>query len=132
MKLITRDTDYAIRALCYIAGGKKAIVSAAELVEALQVPRPFLRKLLQVLNREKVLVSYKGKGGGFALAKPCERIQVADLIEIFQGQFSLNECYLKKALCPNRGSCSLRKKIMAIENNVLIGIKAITIASLLS
>ncbi|MCX5702041.1 MAG: hypothetical protein NTW64_03570 [Candidatus Omnitrophica bacterium] len=44
MKLITRDTDYAIRALCYIAKNKNEIISVRELVTKLKIPRPFLRK----------------------------------------------------------------------------------------
>ena len=64
MKLITKDTDYALKALCYIAKSSKEIISVKELVKCLDVPNPFLRKVLQVLNRHKLLRSYKGKGGG--------------------------------------------------------------------
>ena len=63
MKLITRDTDYALRAICYIAKQEK-IVSVNELVKVLGVPRPFMRKILQRLSQEKILVSYKGEGRG--------------------------------------------------------------------
>ena len=55
MKLITRDTDYAIRALCFIARFKKKIVSVSELVKVLKIPRPFLRKILQTLNKKRIL-----------------------------------------------------------------------------
>ena len=65
MKLITRDTDYAVRALCFIGQRQKRLISASELVANLKIPRPFLRKILQTLNREGILNSYKGKGGGF-------------------------------------------------------------------
>lgn len=131
MKLITRDTDYAIRALCYIAKKNKEIVTSGELVSELNIPRPFLRKLLQILNKNKVLISYKGKGGGFILNKPADRIFVIDLITIFQGALSLNECFFRKELCSRRNSCTLRKKIRVIEKNMLSEIKNITLASLL-
>lgn len=65
MKLITRDTDYAIRALCFITIGRKEIIPVRELVENLKVPRPFLGKLLQILNKKRLLKSYKGLGGIF-------------------------------------------------------------------
>ena len=62
MKLITRDTDYAIRALCFIAKEQDTI-SVAQLVNRMRMPRSFLRKLLQVLSSKGILVSIKGKGG---------------------------------------------------------------------
>jgi len=131
MKLITRDTDYVLRAVCFIAKAKAKVVSVAELVNKLKIPRPFLRKLLQILNKERVLVSHKGLGGGFLLAKPANKIFLLDLITIFQGKLRLNECFFKKMPCPHTGSCILRKKINNIEKYVISQLKEITVASLL-
>jgi len=130
MKLITRDTDYALRALCFIAKRKDKIVPVPELVAELKIPRPFLRKILQVLNKKRILKSYKGQGGGFLLAVPANRIFLVDLIGIFQGPFRLNECFLKKMACPDTKTCALRKKIDNIERGVITGLKSITLASL--
>ncbi len=130
MKLITRDTDYAVRALCFIAGSKKNRVSVGELVKTLKIPMPFLRKLLQILNKKKLLKSYKGQGGGFALAKPHDKILLTDLMKIFQGSLKLNECVFKKQVCPNIKTCKLKKKIDKIEKYVISELKAITLACL--
>jgi len=127
MKLITRDTDYAIRALMYIAGSKEKIVSVSELVKGLKVPRPFLRKNLQVLDRKGILKSYRGKGGGFRLALAPGRIFILDLIRIFQGPFRLNECFLKKHVCPNTKTCALKKKIDQIEKYVIRELESINL-----
>ena len=131
MKLITRDTDYAIRALGFIAKYKNKIVPASQLVKALKIPRPFLRKLLQRLNREGILKSYRGSGGGFLLAKPGNKINIIDLIKIFQGELKLNECLFKKSICPNIKTCVLRKKINNIEKYVISQLKPISISTLL-
>ncbi len=131
MKLITRNTDYALRAVCFIAKKKNKIVSVPELVKALKIPRPFLRKLLQVLNKEGILRSHKGLGGGFLLGRPANRILLVDLIKVFQGKLKLNECFLKKMPCPSTGTCILRKKIINIERYVIRELDSITIASLL-
>lgn len=130
MKLITRNTDYAMRALCYIAAQKKDSVAVTEMVAALKMPKPFLRKLLQTLSSEGILLSFRGQGGGFALAKEPGDIPLTELIRIFQGSIELNECIFKKRLCPNRGSCSLKFEMDAIERDVLKRLKGITIASL--
>jgi len=130
MKLITRNTDYAVRAICYIAKHDK-VVAAPELVRALGVPQPFMRKILQQLNKEKILVSYKGKAGGFKLRLSPEKIFIVQIMRIFQGKVGLNGCFLKKNICPNKGRCILRKKIHVIENNVLSQLRQINIASLI-
>lgn len=132
MKLITRDTDYAIRALVFIASHKNKIISASHLVQELKIPRPFLRKILQILHKKGVLISYKGQGGGFLLATSPDKIFLTDLIEIFQGPLKINECIFKRKICPNRNACLLRRKISSIEKQVLSGLRVITLASLLN
>ncbi len=131
MKLITRDTDYAVRALCFIAKCEKEIIPVSELNRNLRIPRPFLRKILQILNKEGILRSYKGKGGGFMLALAPNKIFLADLIEIFQGSLRLNECIFKKRICPDIKICKLKKRIDAIQKYVISGLKDITLVSLL-
>ena len=131
MKLITRNTDYALRALCFIAQHQGKIVTVTDLVKELGIPRPFLRKILQTLNKKKLLKSVKGKGGGFLLAKSTDKIFLTDLMRIFQGRLSLNDCLLKKLICPHTRSCWLRKKILRIEDYVFNELGSVTLTSLL-
>ena len=131
MKLITRDIDYAVRALCYMARKREDVISVTELVKNLNIPRQFLRKILQILKRNRMLRSYKGIGGGFTLALPAEKIELVELIKIFQGPFTLNECFFKKVACPSVQMCRLKKKIDAVEKYVMSELKSITITSLL-
>jgi Rrf2 family protein len=131
MKLITRDTDYAVRALCYITRHKRRVISVTELSQSLGVPKPFLRKLLQRLSRRGIVSSYKGRQGGFALAAQAGNIRLTDLIEIFQGNIRLNVCLLKKKPCPGvRQRCPLHKELDSIERHVVGKLRRLTIASL--
>lgn len=129
MKLLTRNTDYALRAICYIAK-QDQIVTVTQLVKALGVPRPFMRKILQQLSKNKILESYKGQRGGFKLTSLPERIFIIQIMRIFQGQVGLNGCFLKKSICPDREKCLLRKKIHVIEDSVIRQLRQINIASL--
>ncbi len=131
MKLITRDTDYALRALSFIAEQDEKIVTVSELVKELKIPRPFLRKILQLLNKKGVLKSHRGIGGGFLLTKPADKIFLVDLMEIFQGPLSLNECLFKKIVCPNMNKCALRKRVDKIEEQVALELETVSIASLM-
>jgi len=131
MKLITRDTDYALRAICYIAKKDKGVVSVNQLVANLKMPRPFLRKILQRLNKQGILRSSKGANGGFIINTPPGRIFLTDLIKIFQGPLKLNECFFRKKACPNKNKCKLREIITGIEDDLLRRLKKISIRTLL-
>ena len=130
MKLITRDTDYAIRALSCIAGTDNGKAAVSDLVKNLEIPRPFLRKILQVLTKKGFLKSFKGKGGGFALTKKPDKINVFQLIEAFQGSFQLSEHVLKGKNCPRVKTCYLKKRMDKIEKDVINELKSVTIKSM--
>jgi len=131
MKIMTRDTDYAVRALCYIAGKKEGVIPVSDLVEALEIPRPFLRKLLQTLQKEGLLESYKGKGGGFVLKATPRNISLLDLIEIFQGPVQINEHIFKKEKCYHTNTCKLKKRIDIAQRHFIEELKSINIAQLI-
>lgn len=131
MSLITRNTDYAVRAILYIAKSSYKVVSTAELHEELKLPRPFMRKIFQKLQTEGILFSRKGNSGGFSLAKSTDDIFLLDIMKIFQGDFNFIECLLNKDICPNIKTCPMRRKIKKIENKVLKELEKINITSLL-
>ena len=129
MKLVTRDSDYAIRALIEIARRRPGVVTAGELVKSTGIPRPFLRKILQVLNKNGIVKSFKGRGGGFTAGSG--ETAISDVMAAFQGRLSLLDCTFKKKACSRRGRCGLRKRLEKIESRVLKELDAITISSLL-
>ena len=99
MKLLTRNTDYGIRALCFIAKAKDKIVPVPELVKALRIPKPFLRKILQLLTKNGFVKSYKGMGGGFSLAipaslprltAPAKYSMISSIKDIYRGFFCID------------------------------------------
>lgn len=132
MRLINRNTDYAIRALNYIAGKKGRIVSVSEIARKLKIPHAFLRKILQILQKKGLLRSFEGKNGGFALARSKDKILLVDLIKIFQGSVKFADCLFKKRICSDVRHCLLKKKIERIEHLVDAELKTVTMASLSS
>ncbi|MFC1590326.1 RrF2 family transcriptional regulator [Candidatus Omnitrophota bacterium] len=131
MKLITRDTDYAIKALCCIAKRKETVVSVKDIVGCTRMPRPFSRKILQRLNKKRLLKSYRGLGGGFKLAVSPGSISLLDLIEIFQGRLSLNEHKFKGRQCPEIKACPLKRRLDLIDEHVRAELRGITISKLI-
>ncbi len=128
--LIARSTDYAVRALKYLAE-KNQETSAAELTRELKIPWPFMRKIMQSLGKHGLVASRKGPGGGFLLAKAPEKIKLTGLVNIFQGPVCLNECIFKKKICPNRKTCYLSKKLGEIEEHAFLVLDRITLKEII-
>jgi Rrf2 family protein len=130
LKFINRDTHYAIRALTAMAEDGLEKTTVAELARRTDVPRPFLRKIVQTLNREGILASSRGKGGGFRLAESPDRIVLIRLIQIFQKSPGLHECLFRKKFCPGPVDCPLSRKIKKLENGLLAELAATSIGAL--
>lgn len=132
MKLITKNTDYAIKALCYMAKHNSHVITVKEMVNKLRIPRAYLRRILQILHKRGFLKAYKGKGGGFILNRKPGEIHVKSLITVFQGRVKLSECIFKKRICPDIKTCQLKKKIAEIESYLIAKLESITIANLVN
>ena len=131
MKVLTKKTDYAIRALLTLAACRSRYVSAKTISEEQDIPYQFLRGLLQDLIRLELIVSKEGAQGGVMISRDPDEISVKQLIEGFQGKVQVSECMFRKQICANRARCVLRHEIMRIEQVVNAEFDKITIGSLL-
>jgi Rrf2 family protein len=131
MKVLTKNTDYAIRALLSLAASKGGFLSARAISLEQEIPYQFLRRLLQEMIRHGLVSSKEGISGGFKLAKDPDTIRVSDLIGIFQGPVKVSDCMFRKQICANRARCVLRHEIMRIEQVVQQEFDNITIGKLL-
>lgn len=115
MKLLTKHTDYAIRALITLAENKQRYVSSREISVRQDIPYQFLRRILHELIRAKLVVSQEGGSGGFKINVNPDDISAADVISIFQGRLQLSDCLVRKHICSKRSGCVLRSEMMRIE-----------------
>ena len=134
MRFITRDVDYAIRSLIFMCRAlrekDKRIITVDNIVSEEKLPRVFLRRILQKLADKRILLSYKGKSGGFSFRIQPSKISFADIIKVFQGKIDLTNCFLKEKTCPNVSTCNVRKKIKTINAHVTRDLEKITIQGL--
>ncbi|HWQ25793.1 MAG TPA: Rrf2 family transcriptional regulator [Chlorobaculum sp.] len=132
MKVLTKHTDYAVRALISLGMKSGSWVSAKAVSEEQAIPYQFLRRILQELIKNGLVLSKEGAGGGVMLGKDPDTIRVKDVIEIFQGQVQVSECMFRKQLCSNRANCVLRHEIMRIEQLVNDEFSKVTVGKLIS
>ena len=91
MKL-TRRSEYALLALIHLARAKgEGYVAVAAMAEAQGLPAKFLEQLLMALKRARLVKSQKGPHGGYRLARPAEKISLAEVIRLLDGALAPTE-----------------------------------------
>ena len=132
MKLLTKNTDYAVRTLTCLAQNKDDCLSSAEIAKQEGIPLYFLRRILRTLIDNSLVEAREGVNGGVVLSVNPNRVTVYEVIRLLQGEIQIAECMFRGKVCENRGNCVLRKKIAKIEDQVSRDFKKITIWSLVN
>ena len=124
--LISQKTEYAMRVLAYLAGAEDGpFISTSMLSRALKIPRVFLAKIVQKMAAKGIVQSQKGKSGGIRIVDP--RIQLFDIIEIFEPSFHFIKCLNKKYACFLKRKCRIRKVLIELESDFKNKLKGITL-----
>lgn len=104
--LITRATEYAIRAILYLAKQPpKEIVLKKDICKTQNITPAFLTKILQPLIKEGIVGSQRGVGGGFYLIKNPAEISLLDIVEAQEGEVLLNQCLAGPGTCERDVFC---------------------------
>ena len=90
------------------AGGRP--VRAHEVALALSLPSNYLAKILQSLARAGILVSERGRNGGFRLARAASEVKLIDVVEGFDELGQERQCLLGRGLCQETGGCPAHKE----------------------
>lgn len=107
---ITKQADYALRAVLYLArmdNGNKA--STKDIAEMQHIPPSFLAKIVSQLSIAGLIQTARGARGGVTLARPPEQVSILDVIEAIDGPMLLNECTGNPRICPFEGKCPLHE-----------------------
>jgi Rrf2 family protein len=116
--LITRETDYAVRTVLYLARDLSRMASVAEISRAMHIPRSFLAKLLQRLVRSHILLSSRGVNGGFRLAQQPSKISLLAIMEAMQGPAWINICAIDRKRCKLSSTCAVHPVWVEIRKEV--------------
>lgn len=115
--MLSQKARYALRALVELARAQGAQVTSGELASRADAPRKFLEAILLELARNKVVVSRRGKFGGYTLAREPAQISFAEVIRIIDGPLALAPCVSRLSFrkcddCPDLATCSLREALL--------------------
>jgi len=118
--VISQTTEYALRAVVWLAANPEKPLTAQQIAEATRVPAGYLAKVLQGLSRAGLLHSQRGLGGGFTLARSASSLTMWEVVQAVDPLRRITECPLGFEAHGNE-LCPLHKQIDAaiatIERN---------------
>ena len=132
MDIVRRNTDYALRAMVNLAKNHgNGLVSSKTIATQEKIPYQLACKLMQKLNNANLVKSHMGPKGGFCLSREPSRINVLEIIETIQEPLSLNKCILARNKCPRQKNCTVRPKLIELQEYIGNYLNNITLAELI-
>jgi Rrf2 family protein len=106
---ITRQADYAVRAVLYLARlGTEQRAATSQIAQEQQIPPSFLAKIVSQLSVAGLLQTSRGARGGVSLARQPEDISLLEVVEAIDGPIMLNECVAGNGTCTFGDDCPMK------------------------
>jgi Rrf2 family protein len=129
---ITRQADYAVRAVLYVAKlGANQRAATRQIAAEQNIPPSFLAKIISQLSIAGLLQTSRGARGGVILAKKPEEISLLEVVEAIDGPIMLNECVHGEKGCNFGGNCRLRPVWCEVQDDVIQRLKSTNFSQLL-
>jgi Rrf2 family protein len=130
--MLSQTAEYALRTVLFLGEHPdRTRVRVGELADSLEIPQNYLSKTLHQLARAGVLASSRGKLGGFRLARPADRISLAEVIAPFGGPTATRSCLLGRAVCSDQNPCAAHARWKGVSAQVADFFRETTVAELL-
>ncbi len=130
--MLSITSTYAIRAVLYLAQqspwARKTGIK--EISENLDIPKPFLGKVLQVLARKNMISSQKGPAGGFYLTIEQMQKTFWEVVNVFDNQEIISGCVLGHPHCESHNPCPMHQVVFKPKQQILTVFQSYTIESL--
>jgi Rrf2 family protein len=129
--IITRATEYAIRAILYMSRQPVGeVIYKKDICKAQDITPAFLTKIFQPLIKQGIIGSQRGVGGGFYLAKDPAEITLLDIINSQEGPVYLNQCLVAEGACEREFFCPIHGAWAEIRKEFMTTLSRYDFASL--
>ena len=136
MLSLTRKADYAFVAMAELARHSPHLVSAREISRSIGVGLPILTNILHRLLQQGLVTSTMGSKGGYQLARPPDRINLADMIDAIEGPFKLAVCCGDHGSmrhdddCELSSSCRIKEPVRRVHQGLRDYLSGVSLAEL--
>lgn len=129
--MVRRDTDYAMRALVYLAEHQEDnAITVKTIAENSAIPLDYAYKIMRKLGEAGITESRLGSQGGFVLKRSPAEITLFDVIEAIQGTVSVSNCVNDPDFCPRHLNCRVSPKWAKIQQSVVELLRGTTLESI--
>lgn len=131
--MLSQKARYALRALVELAREGGGQLTSGELALRADAPRKFLEAILLELARNRIVVSRRGKFGGYSLARPAPDVSFAEVIRVIDGPLALAPCVSRLSFrkcddCPDLATCALREALLRARDATADVLEAYSLA----
>ncbi|MCB9857454.1 MAG: Rrf2 family transcriptional regulator [Phycisphaerales bacterium] len=134
MLSLTRKTDYALIALCHLAGQPNRVCTAREIAEQHSLPQSLLMNVLKSLSQSDLVDSTRGAKGGYRLGKGPTEITLSAIISAVEGPVKFVQCASHQEgddpACDIMESCPIRGPVQVIQHRLEAFLAGIVLADL--
>lgn len=127
-----RLTDYGVGLMTRLAQDDLGdCTNARDLSERSGMPLPTVSKILKLLCQGGLLVSRRGVGGGYILARDPGEITLAQMVGALEGPMALTDCAADgDCLCEYQNDCGLQKQWSGINQRLQATLESVTLADM--
>jgi len=130
---ITRQADYAVRAVLHLAQMKNGErVATSTVAKEQHIPPSFLAKIISQLSIAGLLHTSRGARGGVTLAREAKDITLLEVVEAIDGPIQLNECVAEEGNCLFDANCPIRSVWCEAQEELVTRLKQTDFAQLLA
>ncbi|WP_088309596.1 RrF2 family transcriptional regulator [Novosphingobium sp. B 225] len=132
--MLSQKTRYSIRALQHLADTwRQGPVRLDAIAEAQNIPRKFLTVILSEMVREGLVISTRGRDGGYELGLPPVDIRYGDIIRLTRGSLALVPCASRNAHehcqnCLPEANCRLRGLMLTLRDEMAAMLDKVSLA----
>lgn len=127
---LTKKAEYGLQLMVFLAKKKQEPVALKEVAKKKKLPYRFLSQVAADLKKAGLVKAKEGVGGGYFLARPAEKIEVAEILEVLEGPIELVECLQNGASCPWAGVCGQKAMFTEMKKSLKKIMEAHTLADL--
>ncbi|MBF9254139.1 Rrf2 family transcriptional regulator [Pontibacter sp. 172403-2] len=118
--MISKACKYGIRAAVYVAtkADKGVKLNVKDIAREVDAPEAFTAKILQILNKHRIITSLKGPYGGFYIENYQLSQPVINIVNAIDGTSVFWECGLGLKKCSETHPCPMHHKFKAARDSL--------------
>ena len=129
---ITRQADYAVRAVLHLARvGNTERSATSTIAKEQNIPPSFLAKIISQLSIAGLLHTSRGARGGVTLAREPKEITLLEVVEAIDGPIQLNECVGNNGACTFDHDCPIKPVWCDAQDELVTRLKNTNFAQML-